>query len=72
MSWPLRLWLRLQTLFCHRRLSQRLDDELRFHVEQQVAENISAGMNAEDARNAALRIFGNPTQLREKTEETWG
>ncbi len=72
MSWARRLWLRLQTLFCRRRLSQRLDDELQFHIEQQVAENIAAGMNPEDAQHAALRIFGNSTQLREKTEETWG
>ena len=49
----------------------RLADELDFIIEQQIAENVAAGMSAEEARHAALRTFGNPTALREQTRETW-
>ncbi|HEY6307474.1 MAG TPA: ABC transporter permease, partial [Candidatus Angelobacter sp.] len=45
--------------------------ELQFHLEQQVAENVAHGMNPEEARNAALRLFGNPTLLREEARLTW-
>lgn len=40
-----RFWLRLQTLFRRNRSAQRLDDELQFHLDQQIAENLAAGMN---------------------------
>jgi putative ABC transport system permease protein len=67
-----RLWLRLQTLFFRRRTAHRLDDEIQFHLEQQIAENVAAGMSREDARYAAMRAFGNPTLLKEQTRDTWG
>jgi hypothetical protein len=49
----------------------RLDDELQFHLEQQVAENVAAGMSAEAARYAALRLFGNPAVMRDQTRSMW-
>jgi len=49
-----------------------LDDEVQFHVEQQIAENIARGMNPEEARYAAMRTFGNATFLKEETRDTWG
>ena len=72
MTWARRLSLRLQTLFHRRRNTQRLDAELQFHLDQQIAENIAAGMTREEARYATLRMFGNPTVLKEKTQATWG
>ncbi len=53
------------------REGERLDAELQFHLEQQIAENVAAGMSAEEARQAALRSFGNPVTLREQTRESW-
>ena len=70
MVWARRLWLRLQTLFRRERAEQRLDDEVQFHLEQQIAENIAAGMNPQEARYAAIRTFGNPTLLKEETRDT--
>ncbi len=67
-----RLWLRLQTLFRREQISQRLIDEIQFHIDLQIAENIAAGMKPEEARYAARRAFGNPTLLKEETRETWG
>jgi len=49
-----------------------LDDEVQFHLDQQVAENIAAGMSAQEARYAATRTFGNPTFLKEQARDTWG
>src|SRR5215467_13177539 len=72
MLWVRRLFLRLQTLFRRQRSAQRLDDEIRFHLEQQIAENIASGMTAREARYAAMRTFGNPTFLKEETRHTWG
>jgi predicted permease len=62
----------LQTLLRRNRNDQRLDEEIQFHLDQQIAENISAGMSREEARYAAHRTFGNPTFLKEKTRDTWG
>src|SRR5207245_9882614 len=72
MVWAHRFWLRLQTLFRRDRITQRLDDEIQFHLDQQIAENISAGMSPDEARSAAQRTFGNPTFLKEKARDTWG
>ncbi len=71
MRWLAQLWMRLQMLFGRGKAGARLDDELRFHLEQQIAENMAAGMDAEEARYAALRSFGNPALLREQTRATW-
>ena len=61
----------MRMLFQRRKATARLDDELSFHLEQQVAENLTAGMSAEEARFAALRSFGNPALLREEARATW-
>ena len=72
MDWARQLWMRLQTLFRRDHLTQDLDDEVRFHLDEQIAENIAAGMNKEEARHTALRIFGNPSLLKEDVREAWG
>jgi putative ABC transport system permease protein len=63
--------MRLQMLFRRSHESERLAAELEFHIEQQSQENIAAGMSSEEARYAALRIFGNPTLLRDQARENW-
>src|SRR5437763_720799 len=72
MLWPRRFWLKLQSLFRRKRNAQQLDDEIQFHLEQQIAENIASGMSREEARYAAMRVFGNPTVLKEETRDAWG
>jgi predicted permease len=72
MQWPRQLWMRLQTLFRRDHLTHHLDDEFRFHLDQQIVENIAAGMSQEEARYAAMRLFGNVTSLNEETRQTWG
>src|ERR1700758_676229 len=71
----MRLWDRLRmllhTLFCRKAADAELNSELGFHLEQQIAENRAAGMNETEARQAALRLFGNPGVVRERARETW-
>ncbi len=71
MRWLEKIRIQLEMLFHRRREAQRLDAELNFHLEQQIAENIARGMSPEEARYAARRAFGNPTLLREQARETW-
>jgi len=71
MRWMARLQMRIQLLFTRRQADSRLNDELRDHLERQTAENIAAGMSADEARFAAMRIFGNPALLREQARASW-
>ncbi len=67
MRWLQRGILRARMLFRRGHESHRLDAELQYHLDRQIAENISSGMTAEEARYSALRTFGNPSLLREQT-----
>jgi predicted permease len=58
-------------LFERNREAARLKQELEFHLEQQVAENVSLGMAPEQARTEAILRFGNPAVLNEETRSTW-
>ena len=72
MLWARRFLLRLQALFLRNRSAERLDDEMQFHLDQQIAENVAAGMTPKEARYVAIRAFGNTTYLKEETRDTWG
>src|ERR1700760_3381249 len=71
MRWPYKLLMRCKMLFRRDRAGEQLQNELQFHLDQQVAENLAAGNSPEEARRAALRAFGNPTALRDQTRNTW-
>jgi hypothetical protein len=71
MRWLARIQMRIEMLLARDTAAARLEDELRDHLDRQIAENRATGMNAEDARTAALRIFGNPALLREQTRAAW-
>jgi putative ABC transport system permease protein len=47
-----------------------LNDEMRFHLEKQIEQNIARGMSAEEARRQALIAFGGVQQTREAVRET--
>ncbi|MGB8097040.1 MAG: ABC transporter permease, partial [Terracidiphilus sp.] len=66
-----RFSMRMRMLFTRRRAAAQLNDELAFHLERQIAENRAAGMSPEQARTAALRLFGNPAVLRDQARATW-
>lgn len=71
MRWFTKSVLHLKMLFTRKSAESHLDDELQFHLDQQIAENLAAGMSPAAARTAALRAFGNPALLREQAHATW-
>jgi predicted permease len=71
MRWWEKFQMAMQMLFRRGSEKKRLNDELQFHLEQQVAENVGRGMQPQEARFAALRMFGNPALLQEETSSTW-
>ncbi len=71
MRWLDKLLMQLKMLLRRDRAGKQLEDELQFHLDQQVAENLAAGMSAEEARHAALRSFGNLAAMRDQAHDTW-
>lgn len=49
-----------------------LERELRADLELEEEEQRESGLDAEAAKHAALRAFGNPLLIREQTRSTWG
>ena len=65
MDWLRVLLSRCSDLLIRRKLDADLDEELRTHIDLAIAENLQHGMNAQEARTAALCAFGGFTQTRE-------
>src|SRR5688572_16554054 len=60
-------WLkRVRALLRRDRLEDEMDKELRFHLDQQIEDNVKAGMSPREARYAALRSFGGVAQIKEQ------
>jgi predicted permease len=69
MRWLYKLPLRLRSLFKRRRVEQELSDELRFHLEKLIEENVAKGMTLKEARYAALRELGGVDQIKEECRD---
>src|SRR5213083_2585910 len=69
MSWPHVFAARLRGMCERKRLEHELDDEVRFHLEMQIEDNLKAGMNPAEARYAALRSFGAIEAMKERYRE---
>src|SRR5438477_7519225 len=69
MSWASVIAARLRALFSRERLERELDDEVRFHLEMQIEDNLKAGMNPTEARYAAMRSFGGLEHMKETYRE---
>ncbi|HEX4284752.1 MAG TPA: ABC transporter permease [Terracidiphilus sp.] len=64
-------WLRqVRLLFSRTQFRDELDEEMTFHRSQVERELTNHGMKPEDARYAAIRRFGNTTNLRERSHQT--
>jgi len=68
----MKLLRRLRLLFQKNQLNEQLSDEMTFHLEKQIEQNLAAGMTLEEARYAALRKFGGVEQVKEECRDTWG
>ena len=60
------LGLKIRSLFRRRLVEQELDDEVLFHFEQQVAENLAAGMGRAAAEQAARRTIGGVASIKDE------
>src|SRR5579872_2036549 len=69
MRWLAKISLRVRSLFRRSAVDIELDEELRSHVERQIAANVSAGMSQAEARRAALREFGGVEGLKEECRD---
>ena len=69
MRWISKLQSILRIVFRHRQSETELDDELRDHLEQEVANNIRAGMTPEEARFAAQCLMGSLALYKEECRD---
>jgi len=54
------------------KLEDELDEELRFHLEREIEQNLKNGMSPEEARYAAFRTFGSLDQSKEACRDARG
>lgn len=64
------LWVR--ALLGRSGLERELDEELRYHLENETARQVAGGMAPDDARLAARRFFGNVEILKDAVRDGWG
>jgi predicted permease len=64
--------LRLRTAFSRAAVESELDEELRYHLERQIDEDVARGMSRREARAAALREFGGYEQKKEECRDMRG
>ena len=62
---------RLRAMFSPRSTEHALDEEIRFHIEQETEKNLRLGMSRDEARRQALVQFGGLTQVREAHHEVY-
>jgi len=63
--------LRIKTLLQRRKLDRELEEELAFHLAKSAEKNRNFGLDAEEARYAARRRFGNVRHSKERSRELW-
>src|SRR5262245_16402356 len=71
MSILLQICRQMLSLLRRGRYEREMEEEMRFHLEMQIEQNLASGMAMEEARYAARRQFGNQTWLKEVSREMW-
>ena len=66
------LWRRLRALTRKGQLENELDEEMQFHLERDIEQNIKSGMSREEARYTALKSFGGLEQSKEVCRDARG
>jgi hypothetical protein len=67
-----RLKAALRSLLRRSQAERELDEELRYHIEQQTEQNICLGMNPEEPYYAARKDFGGMDQAKERCRDARG
>jgi len=69
--WLASLMLRLQSLFRKETVENDFDEELRFHLENQVEQFVAQGMSPRAARKAATKLLAGVDRQKEQLRELW-
>src|SRR5215510_11393407 len=69
MRWYYALQFRMRSWFGKQKSEQEFDEEIEFHLQQQIDEYVAQGMSLEEARHAALRSMGGLTQVAEECRD---
>ena len=72
MRWLHKLRLRFRSVSQRATVDRELEEEIRFHFDHQVEQNIAAGMDPVEARYAALRQFGPLSQHKDECRDARG
>ncbi len=64
--------IRARALFRRKAVERELDDELRFHFEQQVEKFVQSGIPSQEARRSARLMFGATEEIKEECREARG
>ena len=54
-----------------RKMENDIERDMRDHIEMETRDNIDRGMSPEEARQAAVRRFGNTMRIAEDTRAVW-
>jgi len=60
---------RFANVLRRRDLNAEIDEELQYHIESRIQDNVAAGMTPEDARRDAIQGFGGWMGIREQTRD---
>lgn len=66
------LRFRTRALLDRRRMDAELDEEMQFHLDAFVADQIRRGVPRDDARREALRSFGGTSRVRDEVRDAEG
>jgi putative ABC transport system permease protein len=69
MSWITESWNRIRSVGRRGALESGLDEEIRFHIDQQTEKNRRAGMSPDEARRQALVMFGGLERAKESARD---
>jgi putative ABC transport system permease protein len=69
MSWIGERWYRLRSVVRRNSVEDGLNEEMRFHIDQQTEKNIARGMTPAEARRQALIRFGGLERVKEDTRD---
>jgi predicted permease len=72
MTWFIRLQNSLRSLFRHRKAEADLNNELQYHLEQEIENNLRAGMPPAEAKFAAQRLIGSLSLYKEECRDERG
>jgi hypothetical protein len=69
MSWMKEGWRRICSFAQRDGMERGLDEEIRFHIDQQTGKNLRAGMTPDEARRQAFVKFGGMERVKESARD---